>query len=157
MTSGRCGRVRAFARWRPSTMAVTSGFGLVHTTNTNGFCAGVDSRRLGVRPCAHLSIREREPRTPAPEPSEDAGFADTLPKILPLPGGEGWGEGERGHRTIAADPNTSGTLQTEPQMLVAFGEGTRPTPPHRNTETPKHRWVPSPGAPISSIMRIAGE
>ena len=31
--------VRAFACWRFSTMAVTSGFGLAHTTNMNGFCA----------------------------------------------------------------------------------------------------------------------
>jgi hypothetical protein len=122
-----------------------------------------------------LSLGERGPRTPSPEHSSDAGFADTLPKILPapeprkhptsnierptsnngadtglwmfdvrcwmlgvlalqfrgprrekslsgnsLPKGEGWGEGERGHRTVAADPNTSGALKAEPQILVAL-------------------------------------
>ena len=37
---GRCGRARAFARWRLSMMAVTFGFGSAHTMDTNGFCAG---------------------------------------------------------------------------------------------------------------------
>ena len=48
--------------------------------------------------------------------------------VIICPKGEGRGEGERGHRTVAADPNTSGTLPTEPQILVALpGDGRTPT------------------------------
>ena len=42
-----------------------------------------------------LSLRERETRTPSLEPVWRARFGNTLPTILPLPWGEGWGEGER--------------------------------------------------------------
>ena len=69
-----------------------------------------------------LSPREREnlrQRVRKPSVSGMLGRRSARP---PLPKGEGRGEGERGHRTVAADPNTSGTIQTEPQILVTLGE-----------------------------------
>ena len=41
-----------------------------------------------------LSLREREPRTPSLEQTWHVGFAEALPTILPLPQGEGRGEGK---------------------------------------------------------------
>jgi hypothetical protein len=42
-----------------------------------------------------LSLGEREPRSPSPEQLWFAGCANARPTILPLPEGEGWGEGKR--------------------------------------------------------------
>ena len=41
-----------------------------------------------------LSLGEREPRTPLREYSWSVNFFKSLATILPLPKGEGWGEGE---------------------------------------------------------------
>jgi hypothetical protein len=43
-----------------------------------------------------LSPGEREKQRPAPESFKQARFADRLATVLPLPGGEGRGEGEPG-------------------------------------------------------------
>ena len=42
-----------------------------------------------------LSLGEREPRRSALEKPKRLGFVGRLAKVLPLPKGEGWGEGER--------------------------------------------------------------
>ena len=42
-----------------------------------------------------LSLREREQHTIRVRSFNEARFADRLTIIHPLPGGEGWGEGER--------------------------------------------------------------
>ena len=44
------------------------------------------------------------------------------PTWLPLPKGEGWGEGEQGHQTIAARRNVSGTLQIESLIPSGIGQ-----------------------------------
>ena len=67
-----------------------------------------------------LSLGERGPRTPSAEFGADGWFVDVRPTLLPLPRGEGWGEGERGHGTLAANQNASATLQTGTQILVAL-------------------------------------
>ena len=47
-------------------------------------------------------------------------FVATRPIVLPLLWGEGWGEGERGRRTVAAAQYVFGTRATEPQILAAL-------------------------------------
>ena len=42
------------------------------------------------------------------------------PTEHPLLGGEGWGEGERGRRTVAAAQYVFGTRETEPEFLAAL-------------------------------------
>jgi hypothetical protein len=42
-----------------------------------------------------LSPREREMLLNAWDYSQNGGYCPTLPMVLPLPKGEGWGEGER--------------------------------------------------------------
>ena len=74
-----------------------------------------------------LSLRERGCYTPSAEHSWDARLGYMLPTILPLPKGEGRGEGEQGGRIAVASPNAPGTLRTAPQILVALAEGVCPT------------------------------
>jgi hypothetical protein len=57
-----------------------------------------------------LSFGEREPRSPALEHPEHSEWASTRPRILPLPKGEGRGEGEEHTRSI-------GTYECEPCVL----------------------------------------
>ena len=45
-----------------------------------------------------LSLGEREPQSTARANTNGLRFAERLAKILPLPKGEGWGEGELGSR-----------------------------------------------------------
>ena len=49
-----------------------------------------------------LSPAEREKHGPRSGEFVRVGFAVAQPRILPLPGGEGWGEGERGHLRLDA-------------------------------------------------------
>ena len=42
-----------------------------------------------------LSLREREHRIPRRDEPRRPGLAEARRTILPLPGGEGWGEGEK--------------------------------------------------------------
>jgi hypothetical protein len=46
-----------------------------------------------------LSLREREQRSTVWEPLPNAGHIQVLRRSLPLPKGEGWGEGEGGVRS----------------------------------------------------------
>ena len=52
-------------------------------------------------------------------------FVATRPIVLPLLWGEGWGEGERGRRTVAAAQYVFGTRETERQFLAASGANDR--------------------------------
>jgi hypothetical protein len=53
-------------------------------------------------------------------PTRSARFADSRSAIPPLSEGEGRGEGEQYHRTVAADQYESGALQAEHEILVAL-------------------------------------
>ena len=44
----------------------------------------------------------------------------------PSPWGEGWGEGERGRRTVAAAQYVFGPRETEPQFQLAVARGSLP-------------------------------
>jgi len=63
---------------------------------------------------------------------------------LPLPGGEGRGEGERGGRTAAADPSTPDALPTVPQILVQLGKHVRAPVRAAEGNTPTYEYtIPS--------------
>jgi hypothetical protein len=48
-----------------------------------------------------LSLGEREPRIPSLWTTRRLGWSQTWQVSLPLPKGEGWGEGERGQNNAA--------------------------------------------------------
>ena len=60
-----------------------------------------------------LSLGERGPRTPSAELATDGCFADVRPTLLPLPKGEGWGEGEQGCLTASKRLSTRALWQVK--------------------------------------------
>src|SRR5713226_2568059 len=67
-----------------------------------GVKCNVGFRRGGVR--FSLSRREREHRTPRCDESRRSGLAKARRSILPLPKGEGRGEGEKSRPSRGPDP-----------------------------------------------------
>ncbi|MCX6926226.1 MAG: glycosyl hydrolase, partial [Verrucomicrobia bacterium] len=64
-----------------------------------------------------LCLGEREKGTPPLDPTEHAGSADTRQKVLPLPKGEGWGEGESHSRNF---PQAKKVAELAGSWEVAF-------------------------------------
>ena len=67
-----------------------------------------------------LSPRERGNRSQSLDTSWRASFAEALTTILPLPKGEGWGEGEENARSPSGVPFAT-TLPTSDFGLTSFG------------------------------------
>ena len=83
-----------------------------------------------------LSLGEREPLQPRLGSADAHRFADRLPRILPLPKGEGWGEGKEDTRTVQASglgltpthrPRRSLALSDSPAQVPSLANSSAPT------------------------------
>jgi hypothetical protein len=70
-------------------------------------------------------FRGREPRSLALAYPERSKWASTRPRVLPLPEGEGWGEGEEHARCLRTYECDSWMLSTQFQFPVALDRNVR--------------------------------